>query len=59
MPRVLIVEDEPVVRGLLCEILGESYECVAVGSAEEGLRLLSESAFDAAITDIKERCIDK
>lgn len=53
MPRVLIVEDEPVVRGLLCEILGDSYECVAVGSAEEGLKLLSEAIFDAAITDVK------
>ena len=53
MPRVLIVEDEPVIRGLLCEILGESYECVAVGTAEEGLRLLSEAGFDVAITDVK------
>ena len=53
MPRVLIVEDEPTVRELLCEILAESYECVAVATAEEGLRLLSESAFDAAITDLK------
>src|SRR5437764_14721464 len=53
VPRVLIVEDEPVIRGLLCEILGESYECVAVGTAEEGLRLLSEAGFDVAITDVK------
>jgi DNA-binding response OmpR family regulator len=50
---VLIVEDEPVVRGLLCEILAASYECFAVGTAEEGLELLSEAAFDAAITDLK------
>ncbi|HYY95884.1 MAG TPA: response regulator [Pyrinomonadaceae bacterium] len=53
MPRVLIVEDEPVVRAVLCEILAASYECVAVGSAEGGLKLLSETAFDAAITDVK------
>lgn len=53
VPRVLIVEDEPVVRAVLCEILADSYECVAVGTAEEGLRLLSESAFDAAITDVR------
>ena len=53
MPSVLIVEDEPVVRAVLCEILADSYECVAVGSAEEGLGLLSESAFDAAITDVR------
>src|SRR5947207_2858447 len=53
MPRILIVEDEPVVRDLLCEILSESYECVAASSAEEGLKLLSESAFDVVITDVK------
>jgi DNA-binding NtrC family response regulator len=53
MPRILIVEDEPVVRDLLCEILSESYECVAVGSAEEGLRRLSESAFNVVVTDVK------
>jgi DNA-binding NtrC family response regulator len=53
VPKVLIVEDEPVVRGLLCEILADSYECVAVETAEEGLRLLSESPFDAAITDLR------
>ncbi len=53
MPRVLIVEDEPTVRAVLCEILAESYECVAVRSAEEGLKLLSGTSFDAAITDVK------
>lgn len=53
MRRVLIVEDEPVVRAALYEVLADSYECFAVGTAEEGLRLLSESAFDAAITDVR------
>jgi DNA-binding NtrC family response regulator len=53
MPRILIVEDEPTVRALLCDILASSYECVAVKTAEEGLRLMSESAFDAVITDVK------
>jgi CheY-like chemotaxis protein len=51
MPRILIVEDEPTVRDLLCTILNSSYECVAVRSAEE-LALLSESDFDAAVTDV-------
>jgi DNA-binding NtrC family response regulator len=53
MPRILIVEDEPVVRDLLCEVLAQSYECVAVASAEEGLKLLAESDFDVVITDVK------
>ena len=53
MPRILIVEDEPTVRNLLSEILGSKYDCHAVRTAEEGLRLLSEYSFDAAITDVK------
>ncbi len=53
MPRVLIVEDEPTVRAVLCEILADSYECVAVGSAEEGLSQLSRESFDVAITDVR------
>ena len=53
MPRILIVEDEPTVRNLLCAILGHAYECEAVRSAEEGLKLLSSRAFDAAITDVR------
>jgi DNA-binding NtrC family response regulator len=53
MPKVLIVEDEPVVRAVLCEILAASYECVAVGSAEEGLSQLSQKSFDVAITDVR------
>ncbi len=52
MPRILIVEDEPTVRDLLCELLGTSHECVAVGSAEEGLVILRTERFDAAITDV-------
>lgn len=53
MSRVLIVEDEPVVRAMLCDILGDSYECIAVSSAEEGLSQLSQKSFDVAITDLK------
>jgi DNA-binding NtrC family response regulator len=53
MPRILIVEDEPTVRDLLCEILGHDYECHAVGMAEEGLELLASGGFDVAITDVR------
>ena len=52
MPRILIVEDERTVRNLLCDLLGPSHECVAVGSAEEGLVILRTERFDAAITDV-------
>jgi CheY-like chemotaxis protein len=53
MKSILIVEDKPTVRGLLCTILEPSYECVAVRTAEEGLALLSGHPFDLAITDVK------
>ena len=37
MPRVLIVEDEPTIRNLLCEMLGSGYECRAIKSAEAAI----------------------
>jgi DNA-binding NtrC family response regulator len=52
VPKVLVVEDEPTVRDLLCEILGHDYECIAVRTAEEGLGLLTSGGFDAAVTDV-------
>jgi DNA-binding NtrC family response regulator len=53
MSSVLIVEDFDVIRDLLCGILSADYECVAVGSAEEGLDLLDARRFDAAVADVK------
>jgi two-component system response regulator AtoC len=52
LPRILIVEDEPTVRGLLCELLSP-HECVPARSAEEGLALLSRTTFDLVITDVR------
>ena len=52
MPRILIVEDEPTVRSLLCELLSP-HECVPTRSAEEGLALLSQTPFDLALTDVR------
>lgn len=52
--RVLVVEDEPVVAMCLEDIL-EGLGCIAVGPAsrlDEGLKLVRESAIDAAILDI-------
>lgn len=52
MPKILIVEDEPTVRSLLCELLS-AHDCTPAKSAEEGLALLGETTFDLAITDVK------
>ncbi|MEO7659521.1 MAG: EAL domain-containing protein [Pyrinomonadaceae bacterium] len=51
-PNILIVDDDLAVRGLLCAILSEKYECVSVGSAEEALSRLQNESFDLVISDI-------
>ncbi|MGZ8834630.1 MAG: HD domain-containing phosphohydrolase [Pyrinomonadaceae bacterium] len=51
-PRLLIVDDEPAVRGVLRDLLGGSYDCAEASSAEEALDQLRLSAFDLVISDI-------
>ena len=51
--RILIVDDESVVRSLLREFLGGNYECVEAGSAEEALSLLQTETFNLVISDIQ------
>lgn len=53
MATILIVEDEPTIREVVCDILKTSHTCHAVRTAEEGLELLAESPFDVAVADIK------
>jgi DNA-binding response OmpR family regulator len=54
MSTILIVEDEPTIREVVCDILSASHECLAVRTAEEGLALLlSAGPFDVVITDVK------
>jgi signal transduction histidine kinase/FixJ family two-component response regulator len=60
MPRarggetVLVVDDEPAVRMLVCEVLGElGYAAIEAGDAREGLILLrSDHRIDLLITDV-------
>jgi putative nucleotidyltransferase with HDIG domain len=51
-PRLLIVDDEPVVRGVLHDLLDGSYDCAEASSAEEALDQLRLSTFDLVISDI-------
>src|ERR1700694_1485974 len=51
-PRLLIVDDEPEVRGVLHDLLSGTYECVEASSAEEALAQLREHVFDLVISDI-------
>src|SRR5215210_5852057 len=50
--RILVTDDEPEVRNVLCELLSENYECSTVASATEALALLREQHFDLVISDI-------
>ncbi|HEV2914875.1 MAG TPA: HD domain-containing phosphohydrolase [Pyrinomonadaceae bacterium] len=50
--RILIVDDEPEINSLLCDLLNEQYECASAGSAEEALGLLREEHFTLVISDI-------
>jgi DNA-binding response OmpR family regulator len=52
-PTVLIVEDEPNIRELVCLHLGlENYECVQCGDGESALKLARSRHFDLVILDV-------
>src|ERR1044072_5030701 len=51
--RILIIDDEPVVRAVLCDLLSAHYECMGAASASEALALLrAEDRFDLVLSDI-------
>jgi putative nucleotidyltransferase with HDIG domain len=50
--RILIVDDEPEIRTVLCDLLSAGYECAGVGSAGEALALSRTDRFDLVISDI-------
>ena len=53
MATILVVEDEPTIREVVCDILSASHTCRAVRTAEEGLALLPAVPFDVVVTDVK------
>jgi len=51
--KILIVEDEKTVRGLLSDIFSfEGYSVVQAQEGNEALRLLEEDDFDVVLTDL-------
>jgi len=51
--RILVIDDEELVRDVLYKILSEADHRVTVaGSGEEGIRLLKENDFDVVLTDL-------
>ena len=51
-PRLLIVDDETAVRGVLHDLLEQSYDCAEASSAEEALSLLRVRSYELVISDI-------
>jgi DNA-binding NtrC family response regulator len=53
-PRILLVEDEPILRVTLANDLAEEgYEVIRASDGAEGLRLIQTQGFDAALLDLK------
>jgi CheY-like chemotaxis protein len=53
MARILIIEDDPDMRSLLSEVIGDvGHEVFVAADGEEGLRALEKEAPDVLITDI-------
>lgn len=51
-PRLLIVDDEVEVRGVLRDLLGDTYQCTEAASAEEALAQLRDLNYELVISDI-------
>jgi len=51
-PRLLIVDDEVEVRGVLHDLLGDAYQCGEAASAEEALVQLRDQDYELVISDI-------
>ncbi len=51
-PRLLIIDDEPLVIGMLTRLLRRRYQITTTTSGVEGLRLASEQPWDAILCDV-------
>src|SRR5262245_32734415 len=52
-PHVLVVEDEPNIRELVCLHLGiEGYSCRGVGNGRDALKRTEEERFDLLVLDV-------
>lgn len=53
LPRILIVDDEGAVRGLLAEVLAENYECDVAESGEAALEMVGAARYSVVISDVE------
>lgn len=52
MATVLVVDDDEVIRDVLCELFSEDHVCHATATAEQALTLLEAVDYDIAVVDI-------
>jgi CheY-like chemotaxis protein len=50
--KVLVVDDEVVIQGLIAKVLSKEYKVVNVSTGEEALKLLEKERFDCVILDM-------
>jgi DNA-binding NtrC family response regulator len=52
MPKVLVVDDDEIIRDTLYELLSEEYFCQTAETAEKALARLEADTYDVVLTDI-------
>jgi DNA-binding NtrC family response regulator len=52
MPKILVVDDDDVIRDTLHELLSEDYACETADTAEQAMAQLQAAAYDVVLTDI-------
>lgn len=52
MKKILIVEDDSHINGLLCDLLTDTYEVTQAYAGSEGKRLVESTAFDLVLLDL-------
>ncbi len=53
MPYVLIIDDDAMIRNLLCEIFArEGYQTAGAANGKEGLKMYRERPADVVVTDM-------
>lgn len=50
--RLLVVDDDPIIRGTLQQFFSNEYDCDTADRAEQALEFLDYREYDAIITDI-------
>ncbi len=52
MAEILVVDDDDIIRGTLCELFSQEHTVYAADTAEAALAKLKSQAFDVVLTDV-------